>query len=94
MNLEQQIQTLVFSFIYGMFFSSIFNVLYFSIVQSKFYIKVLINICISIVFSIFYFSILLKINHGIIIVKLSYLCIRKYVIMAYTNLYLIRIEQV
>lgn len=66
MHLEIQIQTLIFSLLYGMFFSLVFNAFYLYIVESRSYIKIIINICVLFLFSIIYFLVLVKINNGAI----------------------------
>ena len=65
MSLELQIQSLVYSLVYGMFITSIFNILY----KYLFYSRLLYKICINFLFIvdsvILYFLFLKGINNGI-----------------------------
>jgi len=66
MNLEIQIQSLIFSFVFGIFFALEFNLIYrylFSIVS---FIKIIINIVFVNINAIVYFYLLYIINGGII----------------------------
>lgn len=65
MNLEIQIQVLVYSLIYGMFFSFVMNLGYRYIFYTKTYYKVTINFLFIFNMVLIYFIILRKINNGI-----------------------------
>ena len=65
MNLEIQIQVLVYSLMYGMFFSLVMNLCYRYIFYTKTYYKVIINFLFIINMVLIYFIILRKINNGI-----------------------------
>ena len=60
MNLETQIQSLVVSFVYGMFSSLLYNIFYFCLYMNNKIIRVIINILFSItIFSLFFFLMLI-----------------------------------
>ena len=64
MNLEIQIQSLIVSFIFGMFSSLLYNVFYFLLYNNKLFIKILSNLTYSILLSLLYFYILYLINNA------------------------------
>ena len=66
MDLEIQIQTLAFSFFYGMFVALLFNLFYSILFKTKTFIKILSSICFIFVVNTLYFYILLKINSGVL----------------------------
>lgn len=66
MELEIQIQSIVFSIAFGMFFSLIFNLSYKYIIQSKGLYKCLANFVFILDFVIIYFLIIKLINNAII----------------------------
>jgi len=66
MNLIIQIQTLVFSFVYGMFFQYTVCLNYKYLVKSNTYVKILVNFLFVIDHVLLYFFLLLKINNGIL----------------------------
>lgn len=65
MILEVQIRSLVFSLIYGMFFSLVMNLNYRYIFNTKIYYKIIINFMFIVIMVLLYFVLLCKINHGI-----------------------------
>lgn len=66
MNLNIQITTIIFSFLFGIFFSICLNVNYKLIYESKKIIKIIFTLVLIIFEILLYFLILLKINYGII----------------------------
>lgn len=65
-ELSIQIKSIIFSFLYGMFFSVLLNINYKYLYNTKKYIKILMNIIFIIDNVLLYFLILIKINNGII----------------------------
>ena len=66
MDLETQIQSLISSFIYGMYLSLIYNLSYKYLYSKNIIIKILTNFIYMIVNVITYFTILKLINEGIV----------------------------
>lgn len=66
MDLEIQIQSIVFSFVFGLFLSLIYNLFYFFLYNNFLILKILSNIIYSISMSLLYFNINYLINSGII----------------------------
>jgi hypothetical protein len=66
MELDIQIKSLIFSFIYGIFFSFVLNLNYKYVYKSKGIYKIVINALFIIDNVLLYFLILKKINSGII----------------------------
>lgn len=66
MSLEVQIQSLIYSFVYGYFFSFLVNLNYKYLFKSKFVFKIIINILFILDNVLFYYIILKYINKGII----------------------------
>lgn len=66
MILETQIYTLLFSFVFGIFFGFLVRINYFFLNHSNKVIKILFTIIFVIVFTLIYFIILQKLNCGII----------------------------
>ena len=64
--LDIQIKSIVFSFLYGMFFSFLLNLNYKFIYYSKGFVKILINIFFIVDNVFLYFIILRYINNGIV----------------------------
>ena len=65
MNLEIQIQVLIYSLIYGMFFSLVMNLGFRYIFYTKTLYKVIINFLFILNMAFIYFILLRKINNGI-----------------------------
>lgn len=65
MSLEIQIQSLVFSLVYGMFFALIMNLNYKYIFNTKIYYKIIVNFMFVVIMVMLYFILLRKINNGI-----------------------------
>lgn len=65
MALEIQIQSLVFSLIYGMFFALVMNLNYKYIFRTKIYYKIIVNFLFIVNMVLLYFILLRKINNGI-----------------------------
>lgn len=65
MTLEIQIQSLIFSLIYGMFFALIMNLNYKYIFNTKIYYKIIVNLMFVVIMVLLYFILLRKINNGI-----------------------------
>ena len=82
-SLDIQIKSLIFSFLYGVFFSIILNVNYKFVFESKGIKKILINIFFIIDNVLLYFIILRFINNGIIhfyfvlALFMGYICVNK-----------------
>lgn len=66
MTLEIQIQSLIFSFVYGLFFSFLLNLNYKYMFEAKLPIKVVTNIFFVLDHVFLYFILLRWINHGIL----------------------------
>jgi len=66
MLLEIQLQSLIYSFVYGYFFSIVLNLNYKYLFNSKAIIKVIINILFIIDNVFLYYILLRKINNGIV----------------------------
>ncbi len=66
MNLEIQIQSLISSFVYGLYISLMYNIFYKYLYSKKVIIKVLLNCLFTIINSLTYFFILMLINKGTI----------------------------
>ncbi|MBQ7137210.1 MAG: hypothetical protein IJO43_04470 [Bacilli bacterium] len=66
MSLEIQIQSLIVSFIFGMFFSVLFNLFYKFLFIRKKIIKITVNFLFITITTLLYFSVLCIINSGII----------------------------
>ena len=66
MTLEIQIQSLLTSFVYGLFLSFTFNILYKYLYHNKKILRIVIDILYTLTFTIIYFSILIMINNGIV----------------------------
>ena len=66
MNLETQIQSMVFSLFFGMFYSLLFNILYSCFFKTKKYIRFISTIIFVFFMNSIYFLILIKINSGIL----------------------------
>ncbi len=66
MNLEIQIQSIVFSFVFGLFLSLIYNICYFLLYNKYIVIKALSNLIYSVLMSLLYFKLNYLINSGII----------------------------
>ena len=82
-SLDIQIKSLIFSFLYGVFFSILLNVNYKFVFESKGIKKILINIFFIIDNVLLYFIILRFINNGIIhfyfvlALFMGYICVNK-----------------
>ena len=66
MSLEVQIQTLIFSFVFGLFFSCLLNLNYRYLLQGKIGFKIIINILFVLDMVFLYFILLKLINNGIL----------------------------
>ena len=66
MTLEVQIQSLIFSFVYGLFFSFLLNLNYKYMFEAKLPLKVVTNIFFVLDHVFFYFILLRWINDGIL----------------------------
>ena len=66
MNLEVQIQSMIFSFVYGLFFSFLLNLNYRVLFTSKKYIQVIGNLFFIIDNVLLYFILLRYINNGVL----------------------------
>ena len=66
MILETQIYTLLFSFVFGIFFGFLVKINYFFLYNSNRIIKVLFTFAFVTLFTLIYFIILQKLNSGII----------------------------
>ena len=66
MSLLTQIETLLFSFIFGIMFSLILDITKKYIYHNNIVIKIISSFCISLILSLIYFIINIKINNGII----------------------------
>ena len=66
MTLEIQIQSLFTSFVYGLFLSFTFNILYKYLYINKKILKTIITILYTLTIVLIYFNILLIINNGIV----------------------------
>ena len=66
MNLIIQIQSLFYSFLYGLFVSILFNLCYKMIFVKNLILRLIINLLYSIIIYFLYFYFLYKINNGII----------------------------
>lgn len=64
MNLETQIQSLIVSFVYGLFISLTYNILYKYLYTYGKITKIVLDITYVILITLIYFFILLKINNG------------------------------
>ncbi len=64
MNLETQIQSLISSFVYGLYLSLIYNIFYKYLYHKKIIIKVISNFLFTIINVSAYFFILMLINKG------------------------------
>ena len=64
MDLEIQIQSLITSFLYGMFISLTYNIFYFILYSKNKVISIVFNALFSLSLSILYFYIMLKINNA------------------------------
>ena len=65
MNIFVQIKTIIFSFIYGMFFCFFLGLNYKYIIGDRFFLKVILTFMFVVVNVLLYFIILKKINFGI-----------------------------
>lgn len=65
MNLKLQIITLIFSFLYGIFFGILLNINYKFLYSNKKILKILANMLFIIFNVLVYFIVLRKINNGI-----------------------------
>lgn len=66
MNIFIQINTIIFSFVYGMFFSLILNITYKYLIGCKKFFSLLINLLFIFDNVLLYFILLCKINGGIL----------------------------
>lgn len=66
MNLEIQIQSLIFSLVFGMFFAFMFNIFYKQLFFGKTMFKIISNVFFVMVNVVLYFCFLRMINEGII----------------------------
>ena len=66
MNLETQIQSIIISFVYGLFISGLYNLLYFALYNNNKIIKVLSCVLFNISLTVLFFYIMYLINYGII----------------------------
>lgn len=66
MGLETQIQSLVFSFVFGLFLSLMFNVFYKYLFKPKLPIKIITNLIFVSINALIYFFLLKIINDGIL----------------------------
>lgn len=79
-NLSMQIKSLIFSFIYGILISFLFNVNYFLLFNRKSVIRIFCSIVFVIDFSLLYFYILEYINYGYIHIYLFFVFILGFII--------------
>lgn len=66
MDLEIQIQSLIVSYIYGLFFSLTYNLLFFILYHNNKYLRILFDLLYIFILFTLYFYILLVINKGIV----------------------------
>ena len=66
MSLIVQIQSLAFSFVFGIFVSILFNVCYKILFYKKIIIRILFNLIFCLSLYILYFYLLYKINNGVL----------------------------
>lgn len=66
MNLEIQIQSLISSFVYGLFLSLLYNIFYKYLYHKKTIINLISNFLFTILNVLFYFFMLMLINKGIL----------------------------
>lgn len=66
MLLETQIQSLIFSFVYGLFFSFLLDFHYKYIFETKLPIRIVVNLFFILDHAFLYFILLRLINHGIL----------------------------
>jgi len=66
MSLNIQIQTIAYTFLFGIYFALIFNLLYKILFTKNFFINLITNFLFLFLNSSFYFYLLYKINDGII----------------------------
>jgi len=66
MDLELQIQSLITSFIFGLFLSFLFNLLYKFLFSKKTFFKIITNAIFVFSNTILYFFLLKKVNNGIV----------------------------
>lgn len=66
MALEVQIQSLIFSFVYGLFFSFTINLNYKYLFLGKVYWRIMINFLFLLDHTFLYFILLRLINHGVL----------------------------
>lgn len=80
MDLETQIQSLITSFVYGMYLSLAYNIVYKYLYSDKILIKIIANLIFTITHSIIYFIFMKLINEGIIHVYFVILLIIGFII--------------
>jgi len=66
MSLEVQIQSLIYSFVFGVFFSYTVNLNYRYLFSSKKVFKIIMNLLFVLVHVLLYFILLRKINSGVL----------------------------
>ena len=64
MGLETQIQSIIVSFVYGMFVSFAYNILYFLLYNKNVYIKIISCFLFNILLTILFFYIMYLINYA------------------------------
>jgi hypothetical protein len=64
MNLEVQIQSMIISFIYGLFVSFLYNLFYFILYSKNKVILVLSDLLFNVLLSLLFFYIMFKINYA------------------------------
>ena len=75
MDLEIQIQSITTSFVYGMFSSLVYNIIYFLLYSKSKIIMIMFNFFYTIVIFLLFFYIMLCINNGIIHIYFIFLLI-------------------
>ena len=91
MNLEIQIQSIIVSFVYGMFSSLIYNLSYFLLYNRIYLIKIISNILYVLGINSLFFYILFLINSGVLHIYFVFLFFIGFLIGNY-NTKKIRIE--
>lgn len=66
MSLGIQIQSLAFSFLFGLFASILFNLCYHGLFYKNIFIRIVFNLVFTISLYLLYFYLLYKINNGIL----------------------------
>lgn len=80
MELELQIQSLIFSLVFGMFFAFMFNLFYKYLFNGKIIFKIITNFVFVSINTLLYFLLLRMINDGIVHVYFIFMVVTGFVI--------------